>query len=179
VSETTVAEAGEGLSSEVETTEVETPATDFEAQATEFKNRFAGSQRKLTETLSEKAKIEAEVEALRKFKAETEKASMTEIERLQAEVKEAQAAAAAARSEAERERLARKFPLAIEFYGDEPLPSEAKLAALQERLANGDEETEQEPQIDPNKPRKQPLPEAEGDALRGVNDWLVGRFRGE
>ena len=171
--ETAVAEGEQVPSPEPEATEPEEPTTDFAAQATEYKTRFAGSQRKLTETLAEKKALADEVETLRQFKATTERASMSEIERLNDEIKEAKEAAAAARSEAQREKLARKFPLAVEFYGDEPMPSEAKLAALQERLSG---ESEPEAQIDPNKPRRTTEPLPGPDPMEALDREFRGMF---
>lgn len=177
MSEPSVADGTEVPSSEpTEAPAPEAPATDFQAQATEFKNRFAGSQRKLTETQQERDAAIAEAAELRRWKAEQERASMTELERLQAERDEAKSDAAAARAEAARERLARKFPLAVEFYGDEPLPSEEKLAALQERLDGG--EPEPEPMIDPNNPRKDTTPPPPADPLASADRWLRSTLEG-
>ena len=176
MSDTTVADAGEVPSPDAPVTP-EAPTTDFAAEATEFKNRFAGSQRKLTETLAEKARLEAEAESLRKWKADKEMADMSEVERLQAERDQARAEADQARSEAQRERLARKFPLAVDFYGDDALPSEERLAALNERLAGDGEETEvAEPPIDPNNPRKA-APEQPNE-MDAANRWLLSTLEG-
>ena len=171
MTDTTVAEGGEAPSSEVVETPVsEAPATDFEAKATEMSNRFAGSQRKLTETLAEKAKLAEEIEALRKYKAEQERADMTEVDRYKAEAEEARNEAAQARSEAQREKLARKYPLAVELFGDDALPSEERLATLNEKLAAGDEETD-DATIDPNRPRKA-APPPPPDPLDAADAWL-------
>jgi len=174
VSETSVAPEGETLSQEP-TVEAE-PVTDYAAEATEYKNRFAGSQRKLTETLAEKAKIAEEVEALRKFKAEAEKANMTELERLQAERDEARREAATARSEAERAKLAAEFPLAVEVLGDEAPLSREVLSKLNAKLAAlKTDETEDEPQIDPNHPRKTVANPAV-DEMAAADRWLRESF---
>lgn len=178
MSETTVADAGEAPSSEApEAPATEAPTTDFEAQATEFKNRFAGSQKRLTDEMKARQKAEDELEALRGWKAEKERADMTEVERLKAEAEDARREAAEARSEAQREKLARKFPLAVEFYGDDALPSEERLAALNERLAGGGEETEPDPMIDPNRPQKAPPPPPP-DPLAAADRWLRGTLEG-
>lgn len=151
----------------------EEPTTDFAAQATEYKNRFAGSQKKLTETLTELKKLEAERDALATFKAQAERANMSEMERLQAELKDAQEAAAAARSEAARAVLASKFPQSFATLGDATPLDEAVLTALEARLtAGGEEASEPETRIDPNNPRKQPAPSV--DPLKQANDWLLG-----
>ena len=171
MSETTVVEGGEDPSSETEETPVsEEPTTDFAAQATEYKNRFAGSQKRLTEEMTARKAADAEIESLRAWKADKEKADMTEVERLQAERDEARNEAEQARSEAQREKLARKFPLAVEFYGEDALPSEERLAALNEMLAVGADESGQEPVIDPNHPRRPtpPPPHEIAAADRGL-----------
>lgn len=178
-----VAETTEAPSQEVEGTEPDAPATDPVAEATEYKNRFAGSQRKLTETLNAKKALEQEIESLRQFKAQAERASMTEVERLKAEAEDARREAAAARAEAQRERLARTYPLAVEFYGDDPLPSEEKLATLNEKLTakSEDAETAPEPRIDPNLPRRAAPRNAEPslDDLKGQIEAMGNPFYSE
>ena len=175
-----VAEATQDPSQEAEGIEPEAPAPDWEAQATEYKNRFAGSQKKLTETLNAARKAEEEIEALRKFKAEAERANMSELERLQAERDEARREAAAARSVAARAELARKYPLAVDFLGDdEPLTSEAKLQALNERLAaRDDDETDEPPRIDPNTPRRPVVQPKERTLEDAKNDLRNSEFPG-
>jgi hypothetical protein len=157
------------VEAEVETTEE--PTTDFAAQATEYKNRFAGSQKKLTETLNSLKAIEQERDALRKFKAEAERASMSEMERLQAELEDAKREAATARSEAQRASLAAKFPQSFATLGDATPLDESVLTALEAKLAAGGEESEPETRIDPNNPRKSPPTPV--DPLAPVNDWLM------
>ena len=156
---------------EVTETTTEAAATDFAAQATEYKNRFAGSQKKLTETLNSLKAIEQERDALRKFKAEAERASMSEMERLQAELEDAKREAATARSEAQRASLAAKFPQSFATLGDATPLDESVLTALEAKLAAGGEESEPETRIDPNNPRKSPPTPV--DPLAPVNDWLM------
>jgi hypothetical protein len=149
----------------------EAEATDFAAQATEYKNRFAGSQKKLTETLNSLKAIEQERDALRKFKADAERANMSEMERLQAELEDAKREAATARSEAQRASLAAKFPQSFATLGEATPLDESVLTALEAKLAGGGEESEQETRIDPNNPRK--TPPTPVDPLAPVNDWLM------
>ena len=135
---------------------VEVPATvDWQAKATEFQNRFAGSQRSLTTAQQERDALKAERDALADFKAKAERANMTEIDALKADLDRERAEAAAARSEAQRERLARQFPQSAAVFGDKMPVDEEVLAALEQRLAAGPAaESEPEPVIDPNNPRK-------------------------
>jgi hypothetical protein len=163
-------------SQEAETTEVEAPpATDFAAEATEYKNRFAGSQKKLTETLNAKKALDAEVEALRQFKATAERANMSELEALKADLALEREAAATARAEAQREKIARQFPQSAALLGDKMPTDEEVLTALEQRLAGvATEESEPEPKIDPNNPRKQtPTPP---DPMDAVDRWMRSSF---
>lgn len=150
----------------------EAAATDFELQATEYKNRFAGSQKKLTETLNAMKAKDAELEALRSFKAQAERANMSEIDRLKAELQDAQNAAAAARSEAQRASLAARFPQSFATLGEATPLDETVLTALEAKLSGGEEESEAEVRIDPNRPAK--AAPAARDPLAAANDWLVG-----
>lgn len=176
MSDTTVAEGDEVQSPEADAAPAdEAPAIDYEAQATEYKNRFAGSQRKLTEELNARKAAEQELEALRTWKAEKERADMTEVERLKAEIQDARNEAAAARSAAEREKLARKFPHAFDVLGEKAPLDEEVLTALEARLGDA---TEPEPAIDPNHPRKGAPVVPETDPLDPVNAWLKASFGG-
>jgi hypothetical protein len=153
----------------------EAPATDFAAQATEYKNRFAGSQRSLRETQSERDALKAERDALAAFKASQERASMTELQALQADLDLAKQEAAAARAEAQREKLARQFPQSAAVFGDKMPTDEEVLATLEQRLAGKPpEESEPEPVIDPNHPRKQPI--AAPDPMDAVDAWMRSTF---
>lgn len=154
------------------------PATvDWQAKATEFQNRFAGSQRSLTDTQKERDALKAERDALAQFKAQAERANMTEIEALKADLAARDAALATARAEAERERLARKFPQTAAVLGDRMPTDEEALAALEQRLvAASGAQSEPEPPIDPNNPRKQPAPAP--DPMDAVDAWMRGTFTG-
>ena len=134
----------------------EVPATDWQAKATEFQNRFAGSQRSLTTALQERDALKAEAEALRQFKANAERANMTELEAAKADAEAARAEAAAARSQVARLEQARKFPNTFAALGDKMPSDEEALAILEQRLvAQPEVVPEPEPTIDPNNPRKQ------------------------
>lgn len=174
------AQAAEDLSPEVaegEQPAEETPTTDFAAEATEYKKRFAGSQKALNEALAEKKRLAEEAEALRKFKLETERASMTEVQKLQSELEEARREAASARAEAERERLARRFPLSFETLGENAPLSEEALTALEAKLSSLSGEPEQEPRIDPNHPRRQVPVISEEEAQQAALDKADAAFR--
>ena len=140
-----------------ETTPVEaTPSGDDLAT---LKKRLAGKDQALTRTQQERDALKAEREALVRWKAEREEADLSEVEKLQRRLAEYETRAAEAEAKAERVRLERLYPLAVDAFGEDPLPSEDRLEALQERLASaasapaGDEE---EPRIDPNRPRRAP-----------------------
>lgn len=132
-----------------------TPASD---ELATLKKRLAGKDQALTRTAQERDALKAEREALVKWKAEREEADLTEVEKLQRRLAEFEERATKAEQAAERVRLASTYPLAVEAFGDDPLPSEDRLAVIQERLAaaaatEGDDE---EPRIDPNRPRRAP-----------------------
>lgn len=149
----------------------EEATTDFAAQATEYKNRFAGSQKKLTETLNTLKKLQEERDALASFKAQAERANMSEVERLQAELEDAKREAAAARSAAQRAALVARFPQSFATLGDATPTDESVLTALEAKLAAGGEASETETRIDPNNPRK--TPPAPRDPLAEADAWLM------
>ena len=158
-------------SPEAEAETPEAPTTDFAALATEYQNRFAGSQRSLTQTQKERDALKAERDALADFKAKAERANMSEIEALQADLAREREAAAAARAEANRLALASKFPLTAAVLGDKMPSDEEALAALEQRLAAGPAAgSEPEPVIDPNNPRKTVTPAL--DPMEEVNRWM-------
>lgn len=144
-----------------ETTE-ETPestATPEGEDAATLKRRLAGKDQALTKTQKERDALKAQFDEVQKRLLEREQADMSEVDRLKLERDQAKDDAAAARAEATKARLARDFPLAVEFYGDEPLPSEERLSSLEKRLAaKSEDETEDEPRIDPNRPRRTTAP---------------------
>ncbi len=173
----TAAQAEEVAPLEAEGNALEEPTTDFAAEATEYKKRFAGSQKALNEAIAEKKRLAEEAEALRKFKLDAEQANMTEVEKLQSAVEEARREAASARAEAQRERLARKFPLSFETLGDAAPLSEEALTVLEGKLAGTQTEPEPEPRIDPNRPRRQMSTLTDEDARRLELDKADAAFR--
>lgn len=155
-----------------------TPEPD---ELTTYKKRLAGKDRALTEAQRKAKALEEELSSLRRWKAEKEEADMTEVERLAKRAEAAEAEAAKARAEAMREKLARKYPLALELFDEEePLPSETTLAALNERLVakQSDAEPAPEPRIDPNNPRKGGRPRGDSrtadDILRQIDEQFAG-----
>lgn len=147
----------------------EAPATEDNPLVTEYKNRFAGSQRSLTETQKERDRLKAEAEALRQWKAEREMADMTEVDRLKAERDAARQEAETARAEAQLAALRARFPLSAATLGNAMPTDEEALATLEAKLAPASAESEPEPRLDPNNPRRTPeAPEASEDAA-----WLA------
>jgi hypothetical protein len=137
--------------------EAEAPATPSVDELATLKKRLAGKDQAYTKLKAEADAIKAEREALSKWKAEREEADLTEVEKLQRRLAEAEQAAADAAARAERVRLTATYPLAVDLFGDDPLPSEERLSALQQRLANAattGEEEAPEPRIDANNPRR-------------------------
>ncbi len=157
MSESVADESMESVADDAGATPAE-PATDFAAQATEFKNRFAGSQRKLTETTTALNATKSELEALRRWKAEKEEADLSEVDKLNKRLREQEQATAAAQSLAERYALAARFPQSFATLGDAMPTDEERLTALEARLTAAavapTEESESEPRIDPNNPAK-------------------------
>lgn len=148
-----VADAAEFESPEAVEAEA-TPSTD---ELATVKKRLAGKDQALTRIQQERDALKAERDALSAWKAQQEEASLTELEKLQRRLAEVESAKAEAEARAERIRLEKSYPLAIELFGDDPLPSEERLEALEQRLASasatGDDE-DSEPRIDPNRPRR-------------------------
>lgn len=144
-------------------------ATDFAKLATEYRNRFAGSQRTLTETQKERDRLRAEHEDMSRRLAERERADMTEVDRLRAEAADAKREAETARAEAKLAVLRARFPLSAATLGNAMPADEDALAVLEAKLAPVPAESEPEPRLDPNNPRRTPpSPEASEDAA-----WLA------
>lgn len=141
----------------------ETQPTPGEDVAT-YKRRLAGKDQALTNTQKERDRLAALVEELTGKVTTYENANMSEIERRDKRIKELEAEAAAARTEAKKHALARKSPLYAEFLdtiADLDLNSEDAADAFEEFLKSkvikaDDDETEQQPKLDPNNPRKSP-----------------------
>lgn len=171
--EVAVAEATDE-SQEVESTEEETTATPVAELAT-LKKRLSGKDQALTAAQQARKAAEDERDALREWKAKQEKASMSELERLQAELAEARSAAEQARAEATRVSLARKFPLTFDLLGDAMPADEVRLAEIEARL-KAEESDEPAPRIDPNNPRRaggRPTPRTTDDILADLRKTAV------
>lgn len=141
----------ESPAAEVEPTEVE--ATPDAESLTTLKARLAGKDRAYTTLKAEAEQTKALVTELSRWKAEKEAADMTEVERYQAQIAALEAEKQAAVNAAKALQLAKDFPLAHDFLGDDLATlSEAKLAEIEERLKAKSEPAE--PTIDPNNPRR-------------------------
>lgn len=155
--------------SEVETTEgVQSPPVPVEEQPVSGveaepswqdqlraeKARVAGKDRALTEAKQELARIKAEADALAAWKAEKERADMTEVERLKLQVAEYESAIAEARAAAQRAQLKAEFPQSFALLGEAAPLDPGVLAILEKRLSDEKEANEPAPPINPNNPRK-------------------------
>lgn len=134
--------------------EAATPSAD---EAT-WKRRIAGKDQALTAAQRERDAIKAERDQLAAWKAQTEQANMTELQKLQAERDRLADEAATARAEAAAIRLGTKYPLAAELLGDDLARfDEVRVAEINGRLAKEQAaESEPEPRIDANSPRRTP-----------------------
>lgn len=137
------------------------PATPEIDEAT-WKRRIAGKDQALTAAQRERDAIKAERDSLAAWKAQTEQANMTELQKLQAERDQLAADAAAARAEALATRLGAQYPLAAELLGgDLSKFDEVRVAEINGRLAKeaAAEAEPVEPKVDANSPRR-PAPRA-------------------
>lgn len=155
MSEVAEVEAPESLESDTSEEPVETPATPAVDEAT-WKKRVAGKDQALTEAKKQAAALQRERDELSKWKAEREQADMTELDKALARVADLEARAQAAEAAANAARLAREYPLAADLLGDDiSLFDATKVAEINGRLAKEQaEESEPEPRIDPNNPRR-------------------------
>lgn len=142
---------------------VEPEATPPAEDVATIKRRLAGKDQALTRAAKERDEYRSEAERLRNKIAEYEQSNMTELERLQQRLAAAEAAANKAQEEARRHALARKSPVYSEFLdhiAGIDLNSEEAAEAFEEFVqtrfakASRDDDTEPEPRIDPNRPRK-------------------------
>ena len=160
----------EATSSEV----AEQPSTPAVDEAT-WKRRIAGKDQALTAAQQRAAALEAERDALSKWKAEQEQANMTELQKAQAERDQLRAEAAAAKAEAAAIRLGAKYPLAAELLGDDLTKfDETRVAEINGRLAKEQaaESDAPEARIDPNSPRRT-VPKPPADDLASAKAALV------
>jgi hypothetical protein len=154
------------------TSETATPSID---EAT-WKRRIAGKDQALTAAQRERDAIKAERDELSRWKAEQEQANMTELQKVQAERDRLAAEAAAAKAEAAAAKLARQFPLAAEFLGDDLSKfDEVRVAEFEGRLVaqKQESESENEPRIDSNSPRRTPPAKAPANDLDAAKAALV------
>lgn len=167
------------LSEETESLEApEAEATPSADELATLKKRLAGKDQAYSALKKQFDAIAAEKDGLSKWKAEKEYSDLSEVEKLQRSLADAESRIAAAEQRAERARLASTYPLAVEMFGDDPLPSEERLAALQQRLtpveATGGEDTDT--RVDPNRPRRTVAGAKPVD--RQTTDELVSSLRG-
>lgn len=157
--------------------------------------RLRGKDQALTKAARERDEYRSKVDELSRKIAEYEQSNMTEVERLAQERDKFKALAAQAQEEARKHALARKSPLYAEYLdlsaGLDPTSDEAVetfeefLNSRLKAARGGDlpEETEPEPRIDPNRPRREPpepprrktTAELEEELKRLPADALLGR----
>jgi hypothetical protein len=129
--------------SEAGTVEVaEVPAPKEAQNAPSAPDAVATLQKQLSaadaarvQSQNETARIKAERDAFATQLAEIENSNKSELEKAIDKAKAAEARADKAETEKERIRLESKYPHAVAEFGDEPLFSEARLAALEKKLA--------------------------------------------
>lgn len=133
--------------------------TENENDITTWKKRLAGKDQALTATKKELDAIKSRADELARWKAEQEQASMTEIERAQARIRDLESKAAAAEQAVREERLAREYPLAYQFMKDTSNLDEVSRAAALEsfvkQATSVGRTAEPEPApVDPNNARR-------------------------
>lgn len=162
-------------SEEAATTEVAAePTTPVVDEAT-WKKRLSGKDQALTAAQRERDAIKAERDELSKWKAQTEQANLTEVEKLQKERDELRAEAAQAKAQAAAVTLKAAYPLAAELLGDDLTKfDEVRVAEINGRLAKeqAGESEAPEPRIDPNSPRR-PVAKPPTDDLASAKAALV------
>jgi hypothetical protein len=116
---------------------VETAApTETDADAT-YRDRLAGKDRALTQTIRERDAAQAKLRELEDWKAQQERGSMTEVERLRAELEERDQRLTVAQQEAQAAKLEVRFPSAYAAT-EGKLLDEAALAKLEKTLKAGE-----------------------------------------
>ena len=115
--------------------------------------RWKVSRRLSTGQLPKK-QLESDLAASRGQLAEYERKNLSDLELAQRERDDARKEAAESKALAQRAILQAKYPAALAFLGDDALPSEEKLAALNEKLAApaAPAAPAPEPRVDPNRP---------------------------
>jgi hypothetical protein len=152
-------------------------ATENESDVTTWKKRLAGKDQALTATKKELDEIRLRAEELSKWKAEQEHASMTEIEKAQARIRDLESKAAAAEQTAKDERLAREYPLAYQFMKDTSGLDEVSRAAALENFVRGaasaSESVEPNPSpVDPNNARRATAAPVEKPTSKSISDAI-------
>jgi hypothetical protein len=172
----TVADPGAGESQEpVASTAPATPSTE---DAATLLKRLAGKDQAYTRLKTDYEATTSELAALRNFKREAELSQLTEADRYKRELDDTKAELAQAKAEATREKLARKYPTAFDALGDAAPLDEKVLEKLEAKLKPAADETDDEPYVDPNSPRRntrrpQGDPSDPTDRLRIAHDKLV------
>lgn len=144
---------------------------DIEDAATLLK-RLAGKDQAYTRLKAEREAETAELLQLRKTVREAELAKMTDVEQATARLRDLETQLASARAEATREKLARKFPTAFEALGDSTPLDESVLEKLETRLKAQVAETDDEPYVDPNSPRRT-TPRAKARTVEDARNELI------
>ncbi len=136
---TEVAEAGGTPSPEPVATSDEDVApeqtTEADADAT-YEKRLAGKDRALSQTIRERDAALAKQRELEDWKAQQERSSMTEVERLRAEIEERDQRLTVAQQEAMAAKLEARFPAAYAAT-DGKLLDETALSKLEKALSSG------------------------------------------
>jgi chromosome segregation ATPase len=148
-----VADAPTGESQE-EVVTTTAPATPSEDDAATLKKRLAGKDQAYTRLKTDYEATASENATLREWKRQQELSTLTESERLKQEKADLESQLATARAEAQRATLQSKYPKAFETLGDDAPLNEAALAKLEKAIATAATETDDEPIVDPNSPRR-------------------------
>lgn len=159
----------------IESSESEQPspqATPVEGETT-WKARLAGKDRALTDAKKELERLQKEAADLSRWKAEREQADMTEVQRLQQRITALESEKAAAEQSAQRFALKQDYPLTFATLGDSAPLDPAALAEIETRLVALKGESESEPLVDRNNPRRsspaapKPIDKKSADELEG------------
>lgn len=152
------------------------PATQAEATLTPRQiETLQGQSRALEAKTKEAERLAQELATAQRTIAERQQADMTEFEKAQLRIKTLENEVAEARVGLTRAQLAAKYPKATEFFGDDALPSETRLADLEKTLTTKPE-TKVEPETaPPPNPPKQHAPTEN----RSQKDILMDQVRDE
>jgi hypothetical protein len=149
--------------------DIATPAFDEST----YKKKIQGYTSAINQTKAEAKQLAAEVEALRKWRAEREQADMSEFEKAQARIAALEAEVSATKAQATAATLARQYPRAAELLGDDLGKFDAtRVAEIDGRLAQEAEAEASEPRIDANSPRRS-VPKPPADTASAARQALV------